>query len=206
MLDREGKGATGLVAAPGEEALERCRRGEDGPDHAAFRTLYESERPEVERFLERLLGDPQAVEDAVQDTFVRLHRSLASFEAGRPLRPYVLAIARNVAMDSLRTRQKSKKIEDLDAEPRAHAVDPVEQREHAANVEAALAALEGQHRSIILMRYSHELKQEEIADALACTVRTVRNRLRAASALFERELVRRGVLARPDEGRKEVSS
>src|SRR4051812_8473228 len=77
-----------------DEALERCRRGEDG-DHAGFRVLYERHRPEIERFLARLLGDRHQVEDALQDTFVRLHRALKGHERGRPLRPYVFAIARN---------------------------------------------------------------------------------------------------------------
>ncbi len=173
-----------------EEALALSCRGADGPDHAAFRVLYERLRPEVEAFLRRVIGERASVEDALQDTFVRLYRSLPSFDRSRPLRPYLLAIARNVAMDTLRTRGKLKLLAPA-AEARAVAPGADEK---AAPVAEALEALEAQHRSLILMRWVHELKQDEIATALGCTERTVRNRLKTASALFERELVRRGVL------------
>ena len=177
------------------EALARCRRGEDS-GHAAFRVVYELHRPEVETFLRRLLGDAASVDDALQDTFVRLHRSLASFDASRPLRPYVLAIARNVALDALAARSKLKLLDPALAD-RA----PGPASEPRADVEEALAALEAQHRTLILMRWVHELTQDEIAAALGCTARTVRNRLKTASALFERELVRRGVMpANPPQG------
>lgn len=179
-----------------DEALERCRRGEDGKDHTAFRILYEAHRSDVGRFLGRLLGDAHTVEDALQDTFVRLHRSLASFERGRPLRPYLFAIARNVALNHLRARAKVKREGELSAEP-SERREPAG-RERAVAIEDALQALEGQHRSLILLRFAHRLSQEEIAEALDCTTRTVRNRLRVASTLFERELVRRGVLTRPE--------
>ncbi|HZV02009.1 MAG TPA: sigma factor, partial [Planctomycetota bacterium] len=63
----------GVVSAPelGEaEALALCCRGEDAPDHAAFRVIYERHRPDVEAFLQGLVGERASVEDAVQDTFV----------------------------------------------------------------------------------------------------------------------------------------
>jgi RNA polymerase sigma-70 factor (ECF subfamily) len=172
------------------EALARCSRGEDGPGHEAFRVLYDGHRGEIEAFLRGLIGERSSVDDALQDTFVRLHRSLKGYDTTRPLRPYVLAIARNVAMDVLRTRAKLKPLQPRDEESlRAPASG-----EREAAVAEALEALEAQHRSLILMRWVHELKQEEIAVALGCTARTVRNKLRTASALFERELVRREVL------------
>ncbi|HZU97787.1 MAG TPA: sigma factor-like helix-turn-helix DNA-binding protein, partial [Planctomycetota bacterium] len=104
------------------------------------------------------------------------------------------------AMDTLRTRAKLKLLAPGDEERAVARVGGVE----PSPVAEALEALEAQHRSLLLMRWVHELKQEEIALALGCTERTVRNRLKTASALFERELVRRGVLPPPDTS-KEVT-
>jgi RNA polymerase sigma factor (sigma-70 family) len=67
--------------------------------------------------------------------------------------------------------------------------------EHHMLVQEALSALSPEHRSVVVLRYTHGLKLREIADALSCTTRTARNRLRAAAVLLERELRRRGVVS-----------
>ena len=200
-----GGTALGPATMTEEEALELCRKGEDGPDHAAFRVLYEQHRRDVGRFLGRLLQDPHVVEDALQDTFVRLHRALKGHERGRPLRPYVFAIARNVALNHLRARSKTKGLDALPGEPAARG-GGAEARDRSLAIDDALEALEAQHRSLILLRFTHRLSQDELAQALDCTARTVRNRLRVASSLFERELVKRGVLSQDDASPREVLS
>ena len=185
------------LAGDDEPALvARCRGdGPDhAPDHAAFRALYERHVDEVLRFLRRLLGAPDAVEDAAQETFVRLHRGLrGDFDPARAVRPYVLGIARNVAIEAFRRREKLA----LPALPRPDARsagDAALARERSALVQDALSALSPEHRAVVVLRYTHELSQDDVASALGCTTRTVRNRLRAAAVLFERELRRRGVL------------
>jgi RNA polymerase sigma-70 factor (ECF subfamily) len=59
----------------------------------------------------------------------------------------------------------------------------------------ALAALAPEHRSILVLRHVHGQRLEEIAEGSSCTVRTVRNRLRAAGTLLGRELKRRGIVS-----------
>lgn len=178
------------------ELVERCRSGAD-PDHGAFRRLYERYAPEALRLLERLLGERQAAEDALQETFVRLHRGLGAVDLDRPLRPYVLRIARNAGIEALRRRERQKKLagplgdEELPAPDGGAA--PAEAREAAALIEAALERLGPEHRAAVVLRYTHGLKLEEMGRALGCTERTARNRLRAAAVLLERELRRLGL-------------
>jgi len=181
-----------------QEAVLRCQRGLD-QDHTGFRAIYERYAPEVLRFQKRLLGDRHAAEDAVQDTFVRLHRGLKAYDGARPLRPYVFSVARNVAVDILRARAKRPRPEAL-AEALvpggAAAVDEASRGEESAAVAESLATLAPEHRSLLVLRHVHGLKLEELAEGLACTDRTIRNRLRSAASLLERELRRRGVLSK----------
>ncbi|HZU98066.1 MAG TPA: RNA polymerase sigma factor [Planctomycetota bacterium] len=177
-----------------QEAVSRCQRGEDG-DHAAFRVIYERYAAEVFRFQKRLLGDRHSAEDAVQDTFVRLHKGLKGYDASRPLRPYVFSVARNVAVDVLRVRAKRPRSEALPEVAAAITDDPV-RNEQTSAVQESLASLAPEHRSLLVLRHVHGLKLEELAEGQACTDRTIRNRLRAAATLLERELRRRGVLSR----------
>lgn len=177
------------------EALERCRRGTPDDARAAFREVYERHLEDVYRFAHRILGDAHAAEDAVQETFVRLHRALATVDSTRPLRPFVLTIAKNVAVDALRARAKRpKNLPEVEAkEPSVVDKDAGSGERHEA-VRNALAALAPEHRTILVLRHVEGLKLEAIADGASCTVRTARNRLRAAGALFGRELKRRGLL------------
>jgi len=175
------------------EAIERSQRG----DAAAFRSLYDRFAPEVFGFLKNVLRDRESAEDACQETFFRLHRSLASFDVTRPLRPYVLQVARNVAIDVIRVRRRKPRHERIDAEDQ-HPADPVATPLAASASEAkdvvgeAFAALGPEPRALLALRFLHELSYEELAAIEDVTVRTIGNRLRAAVGLLSRELVRRG--------------
>lgn len=185
----------GVVTAD-RELVERCLTERPDGDPPAFRQLYERHGPEVYRLLLRLLGERPAAEDALQETFLRLHRGLRGFDLGRPLRPYVLGIARHVAVETLRRRhRKEAPMGKLDPTSAGALVpERVARDERARLVHEALAALDPEHRSVLVLRHAHGLSQGQVAEALECTERTVRNRLRAAATLFERELRRRGVL------------
>jgi RNA polymerase sigma-70 factor (ECF subfamily) len=171
-----------------EEAVARCRAAD--PDHGAFRVLYERHAPVVLAFLEQILADATTAEDALQETFIRLHRGLDGYDPTRPLVPYVLRIARNVAIDMLRARKPLQRLE----AKHAPAETPAEKREMAEEVQRALDALAPEHRAVLVLRLGHGFKLEAIADALSCSERTARNRLRAGSVLLERELRRRGIV------------
>jgi len=189
--------------APSDRELVARLRDEADPD--AFELLYRRHAPEVLRLLRRLLAASE-VGDAAQESFVRLHRGLLEgYDPEQPLRPYLLRITRNVAIEALRRREKLGKVLAL---PQAELAGPVEAPEHGALegerdalIHQALDALSPEHRSAVVLRYSHGLSLREVAQALSCTERTVRNRLRAAAVLLERELRRRGV-----DGNQEVAS
>src|SRR5579872_1531885 len=178
------------------ETVRLCQSGRDDDARSGFKRIYEGYFDEVYRFLERLLADPHGAEDGTQETFVRLHRALKSIDGTRPLRPYVLAVARNVAIDALRARAKGMKALGEDAAPaKTDVVQDAAASERKEAVLDALAALAPEHRSILVLRHVHGQKLEEIAEGSSCTVRTVRNRLRAAGTLLGRELKRRGIVS-----------
>lgn len=178
------------------DLVERCRAGE--PAHEAFRLIYERHAPELRRFLRRMVGEAAAADDALQETFVRAHRALGGFDALRPLRPWLFAIARRCAIEALRRRQSASKLGALVDEPRveSRADERLLQDEARERVQAAVEALSPEHREVVLLRLAHGLGLLEVAAALEVTERTVRNRLRAASVLLERELRRRGLDAK----------
>lgn len=174
--------------------VERCRLGE--PD--AFREVYQRLAPELYLFLRRLLGERAAAEDALQEAFVRLHGARERLDPARPLRPYLLRIARNVGIAALRRRRKLVRLDDELARRQPGGADPTracEQREEQALVREALEALDPEPRSALLLRHHHGLSVRELGEALGTSERTARTRLREAATHFERALRERGVLA-----------
>jgi RNA polymerase sigma-70 factor (ECF subfamily) len=152
----------------------------------AFTVIYERYFRAMWRTLRRLGVEPAALDDAVQDVFVVVHRRLAEFD-GRSLRGWLYAIAVRVASDHRRGARHRR------AEPLAEtlvdpAPDPAEASELAASVRllhALLAQLDEKKRTVFVLGELEELGAPEIAEALGENPNTVYSRLRAARAEFD---------------------
>jgi len=69
----------------------------------SFQEIYERFRPGVLRFLSRLVGEEEA-EDVAQEVFLRVDRALEGFRGESSLGTWIYRIARNAALDRLRSR------------------------------------------------------------------------------------------------------
>lgn len=69
----------------------------------SFQEIYERFRPGVLRFLSRLVGDEEA-EDVAQEVFLRVDRGLEGFRGESSIGTWIYSIARNAALDRLRSR------------------------------------------------------------------------------------------------------
>jgi RNA polymerase sigma factor (sigma-70 family) len=121
-----------------------------------FERFYEQHRMEVMRLLRRRLGGERA-DDAFQETFLRALQAYARLEHGEHLRAWVLTIARNVAIDTLRR-----------AEPAAEPEEPAAQDERPAYEELAplTDGLPPKERAAVVLRYGYDLPYDRIAVAL----------------------------------------
>ena len=121
-----------------------------------FERFYEEHRSDVLRLLRRRLGADRA-EDAFQETFLRALRAYGRLDHGEHLRAWVLTIAQNVALDTLRRTRPTSELVDAsadDAEPAyaelAELTDGLGQKERAA----------------VVLRYGYDLSYDQIASAL----------------------------------------
>lgn len=93
----------GFLAAPGpsnEELLERYRNA----DFDGFDVFFRRNQGLILNFLRTRLGDRADAEDAFQETFIRIHKSILSYDSSQKALAWVLTIARNVAVDLVRKR------------------------------------------------------------------------------------------------------
>lgn len=85
-----------------EDLMDRVRRS----DPRALEFLVQRWSSRLAHFLYRLTGDRDAVDDLLQETFLRVHTARETFRAGEKFAPWIHAIARNLARDRARSRAR----------------------------------------------------------------------------------------------------
>lgn len=88
-------------AATADVAMCRYANGDD----SAFETVYDEVSPRLRAFLHRRC--PERSEDLLQQTFLAMHRSRASFCPGAPVMPWAFAIARRLLIDEFRGHRRN---------------------------------------------------------------------------------------------------
>lgn len=181
------------AATPAEAALLKRARMRD---EAAWTQLVEEHQEPVFRLAYLMLGAQATVtdaEDVAQETFVRAYVKLEQFDDGRPLRPWLLAIAANLARNRRRSRGRywaalqrwwTRAGESDAIEPAAaHGAD-IDARRQANQLWKAVQHLSADHRQAVYLRYFLDLSEEEMAAAMNVAPGTVKSRLyRARQAL-----------------------
>ena len=122
-----------------------------------FERFYEEHRAEVLRLLRRRLGADRA-DDAFQETFLRALRAYGRLDHGEHLRAWVLTIAQNVALDTLRRmRPTAELVETLGAD---------DERPAYAELAELTDGLGPKERAAVVLRYGYDLSYDQIALAL----------------------------------------
>ena len=144
-----------------------------------FTELYERTFPRVYAYVASLLRDRSAAEDVTAQAFERAYRKRRSYRPRRgSLDAWLFGIARNAALDELR-RRKRRAVLELDPED-TDATAPEDHAELALRretVRAALAALDGQERDLIALKFAGGLSNREIARVLRTSESNVGTRL-----------------------------
>ncbi len=134
-----------------------------------------------------IVRDPAATEDLVQETFLRAWSRIRAFDAARgALGAWIIAIARNRAIDYLRSMQKRIEANSLGFDPADHPrlFNDTERNllnaEHARLLQSALAGLSENQRRVIELAYYEGLSQTEMAEKLGQPLGTIKTWTRTA--------------------------
>jgi RNA polymerase sigma-70 factor, ECF subfamily len=165
-----------------EQLLERANLG----DRTAFLELYEKHRGRILAFAYRMLGSVELAEDITHDCFVSLINNSSRFDPSRaPLRSYLFAAARNLALKHFNKKSRESSIEDLPEEfdPPVIEEQPLGRlisAELSAEVRRVIMELPPLQREVLLLFEYEELSLAEIAIAVSADVGTVKARLHRA--------------------------
>ncbi len=166
-----------------------AQRGELSDNELVTRTLNGDTRSyeELVRRYERLVGRVLysyarreiSVEDLVQETFLRAYDRLETFNPEYRFKTWLLAIANNLGVDTLRRRRET-----VEFNPEVHAAATTGGPEEAAmedersrSVQEAITALPETYSVPLVLRYNEGLSYAEIAEIMDLSVPAVKSRL-----------------------------
>ncbi len=157
-----------------------------GGDRAALSELVARYHAPLLGYLFRLtVSDTALAEDLTQDTFTRVLQS-TSFQSGRPLGPWLYAIATNLCRDAIRApAARTRAAISLDSLPEPPAVEPTPEGQilaakQASDIRPAINALGEEFRVTLILRFYQDLALVDIARTLDVPVGTVKSRLHTA--------------------------
>lgn len=154
-----------------EELLKRVSLG----DKEAFHQLYQETDKTVYGFILSILKNPQDAEEVMQETYMKIWTSAASYKPqGKPL-AWIFTIARNLCYMKFRDQKRMADLgpdQDSWEEPGAY-FPPLENMADALVLRTALEILKEDERQIVLLHAASGLKHREIAAALGMPLSTV---------------------------------
>ena len=164
------------------QLIQSTQRG----DKTSFGLLYDKFSPALYGVILKIVRqDIQVAEDCLQDSFVKIWKHLASYDAQKgSIFTWMLTVARNTALDKL-SSLKSKQIHSMDS-----TVGMEEKNYHTTTntdvigVADVVRKLEPEYQTLIHLAYYQGMTQSEIADQLNMPLGTVKTKTRAAMLML----------------------
>lgn len=160
----------------------------------SFRLLYRRHQPRVRSILYQLC-DAEALDDLVQEVFLRAWKGLPKFRQTAQFSTWLYRIAWNVASDQRQSAARSRtRLQVLAHHAQTQHPAPDVMRLHYQDlVQRGLEHLSFDHRTILALHDLEEIPQKEIAEMLEIPLGTAKSRLFNARAALRQFLQSQGV-------------
>jgi RNA polymerase sigma-70 factor (ECF subfamily) len=153
-------------------------------DTEALAGLYDRHGRSAYSLAYRMMGDRQAAEDLVQDSFIKVWRSAKSYRAGRgSVRTWILSITHNRGIDHIRSTASRRRTQDrvemtTETTQQSEAFSETWRNSQRSQVQEALKTLPEEQLKILELAYFSGYTHAEIAEMLDLPLGTVKGRMR----------------------------
>lgn len=178
-----------------DETIERCLRG----DQDAWETIVRQHWRKVFNVAYKFTGKHDEAEDLTQDIFIKIVKSLHTFDRRANFQTWLISVSRNLCIDHYRSVRKERETiaRDVDSRDMADAskaeIGPlagIERQDQRELLRLALDQLAPTLRSAVLLRDIKELSYQEIAAHLALPEGTVKSRINRGRTELARQIRR----------------
>jgi len=168
---------------------------------SGFEELVRRYQRPIAAYVYRMVGDYDAALDLTQDVFIKVYASLSRYRSEFKFSTWIYKIAHNAAIDHLRrnaardhavTRDDDRTETKLESR-RLTPEQESERNERRSEIEVVVQLLSPAYRELIVLRHSHDLSYDEIAEITGLPLGTVKNRLFRAREAMRDLLVQRGI-------------
>jgi len=184
------------AAAPPEidPLIERCLKG----DQRAWDDIVRLYWRKVFNVAYKFVGRQDEAEDLTQDIFLKLFKSLKTFDRRANFSTWLISVSRNLCIDHYRSMRREHDVVTHDVDvvtlARPSVIDSpqaaLEQRDRVALLRAALDKLAPSLRTAVMLRDIQELSYQEIAEKLGVPEGTVKSRINRGRAELSRQIAR----------------
>lgn len=134
-----------------------------------------------------IVGDQAEANEITQETFISALRSLSSYQEKKSLKAWLYTIALNQSRSVLRKRKSRARLGSIltsifhvETQKQVLPEDAIIQNEKEAILWQSLNQLDERFRTVVILRYFHELSVAEISDILSVNEGTIHSRLHSA--------------------------
>src|SRR5688500_5003642 len=188
---RDAAPRDGSTLAP-DAVIERCLNG----DQAAWETIVGLYWRKVFNVAYKFVGRHDLAEDLTQDVFLKLYKSLDTFDRRANFQTWLISVSRNLCIDHYRSVRKERETINRDVD--ASELMPVstdlpadtriERHDRVVLLRQALDKLAPTLRSAVMLRDIQELTYQEIADQLQLPEGTVKSRINRGRTELARQI------------------
>jgi RNA polymerase sigma-70 factor (ECF subfamily) len=189
--------ASDAASPPPQEidpVIERCLRG----DQDAWETIVRLYRRRVFHIAYKFVGRHDEAEDLTQDIFLKLFKSLSTFDRRANFATWLISVSRNLCIDHYRSVRREREAISPDVDvvtlARPSGGDSpeaiLERRDRVAILRVALDKLAPSLRTAIMLRDIQELSYQEIAERLGVPEGTVKSRINRGRTELGRQIAR----------------
>ena len=184
---------TPSLAEP-DPLIERCLQG----DEQAWEQIVRQYWRRVFNVAYKFVGRHDEAEDLTQDVFLKVFKSLATFDRRANFQTWLVSVSRNLCIDHYRSVRKERETIDRDVNAddlSPHSVEisahvALERHDLAQELHRALQQLPETLRTAVVMRDIQELSYQEIADRLRLPEGTVKSRINRGRHELARQITR----------------
>jgi RNA polymerase sigma-70 factor (ECF subfamily) len=178
-------------------------RAVSGRVEDAFEELVRRYQRPIAAYVYRMVGDYEAALDLTQEVFIKVYNSLRRYRSEFKFSTWIYKIAHNSAVDHLRrySHREQALVSEFDGEQydlplESHRLSPEqesERQERCAEIQSVVRQLPTAYRELVLLRHSHDMSYDEIAEVTGLPLGTVKNRLFRAREAMRQQFVQKGI-------------